>query len=70
MTYMIEVHNVQHEIYMYIEELKLYGDIVHHSELFPTYIWLESDWEHDILKELYGVKSVREPKYRQLNGGE
>jgi hypothetical protein len=61
--YMIELYNVSHEIAMYLEDLKDYGEITHYTERYPTMVWLESMWDKDVLKTIYGVKIVREPKY-------
>jgi hypothetical protein len=61
---MIELHPVPHELYMYIEELKFYGTIDRHCERYPTVLWLNSNWEPDILSGVMGVKKVREPIYK------
>lgn len=56
--YLIMLHNVPHEIQMYVEEIKMHGDILYHSQRYPTNIWLESYWEQGILEEVIGVKKV------------
>jgi hypothetical protein len=63
--YLIELHNVPHEVALYVEELKMYGDIKRYSERFPLWIWLESPWEKDILEKAMGVKQVKPPLYRR-----
>lgn len=63
MKYMIELHNVPHEIYMYVEEVKLFGDVTRHDEKFPTYVWIDSEWEKDILETIMGVKKVWPKRY-------
>lgn len=65
--YLVELHNVPHEIALYVEELKMYADVKRHSERFPLWIWVESPWEQDILENIMGVKQVRPPLYRQQN---
>lgn len=68
MKYMIELQNVPSEIYFYIAEMKDFGEVVMHPESLPTFVWLESEWEKDILEGLYGVKKVYEPKYKKAEG--
>ena len=63
--YLIELHNVPHEVAMYVEELKLYAEIKRYSERFPLWVWVESPWEQDILETIYGIKKVKPPLYRQ-----
>lgn len=55
MKYLIELHDVPHELILYVEELKLYGEVTHHRK---TFVWLESFWEIDILQSVMGVKQV------------
>jgi hypothetical protein len=54
-NYMIELHNVPHELQLYIEEIKMYGNIQYNSS---RYVWLETMWDEDILKNALGVKKV------------
>ncbi len=58
MEYMIELHNVPHELALYVEELKLYGDVTHHNDSYPVYVWMDSLWDKDILETSFGVKKV------------
>lgn len=64
MKYLIEFHNVPHEIALYVEEIKIYGEVVLYQERYPMYLYLESPWDKEILEEQLGVKQVREPLYR------
>ncbi|MNS83625.1 hypothetical protein D3C71_901050 [compost metagenome] len=63
MKYMVILHNVPHEIFIYLEELKVYGEIVHHKEKYPTIVYIESLWDKEIIASVFGVKEVREPLY-------
>jgi hypothetical protein len=56
--YLIELHNVPHEVVLYFEELKHYGQVTNRSERYPTFIWMESFWDIDILQSAMGVKKV------------
>lgn len=58
MEYLIELHNVSFEIGMYIADLSDFGEITRYCEQYPTYVWLSSSWEKDILESIHGVKQV------------
>lgn len=60
---MVILHNVPHEIFLYLEELRVYGEIVHHKEKYSTIVYLESPWDKEIISSVFGVKEVREPLY-------
>ncbi|RPK20101.1 MULTISPECIES: hypothetical protein [Paenibacillus] len=62
MEYMVELHNVPHEIPTYISELMLYGDITYQVERYPVYVWMESMWDLDILSSSLGVKKVHQKR--------
>jgi hypothetical protein len=55
---MIVFHNVPHELALYKSELSLFGEIFDAPESLPTHIWIESDWDKDILESIMGVKKV------------
>jgi hypothetical protein len=56
--YLIEFHNVPHELRLYLEEIKVYGEIRHTTDKMPQYVWLESFWDLDIVEGAMGVKKV------------
>lgn len=57
--YMIELHNVPHELELFVSELSLYGEITYQNPRYPTFVWMESFWDKDILESSLGVKTVR-----------
>ena len=63
MRYMIILHNVHHELRMYIEDLKPFAEKIEYLPKMGNVVFMESEWEKDILECLIGVKEVREPKY-------
>lgn len=63
MKYMLELHNVPHEITMYVEEIKLYGEVMRHTERYPQYVWIDSPWDKDIIETIMGVKQVWAKRY-------
>lgn len=65
MKYMIELHYVAAELELYAEELKQYGLLIHRSDRYPAVLWLESEWDKEILEQVYGVKKVRLPIYQR-----
>lgn len=66
MQYFIELHNVPHEIALYVAELKLFVSVEHYNERYPTYLWVETEWDKDILESLLGVKKVNPKRYRAV----
>lgn len=64
--YFIVLHNVPHEIQLYIEELKEYGEITHRSERYPTQVWLSSYWDMDIIQSAMGVKQVYPKRFSSI----
>lgn len=63
MQYLIELDNVPNEIPFYIEDLKDYGEITRYSEKYPTYVWITSPWQQDILEVVFGVKKIWAKRY-------
>jgi hypothetical protein len=63
MKYLIELHNVPHEIAMYVAEIEMFGEITQYKESFPLFVWVDSEWETDILSEIMGVRKVWPKKY-------
>jgi hypothetical protein len=64
--YMIEFHNVPHELSLYFEEIKVYGEVFYYNERYPMYIWIESFWEKDILESAFGVKKVYPKRFNSI----
>jgi hypothetical protein len=63
MDYLIQLHNVPHEIQFYVEELRPYGEITRHVASLPLFVYISSEWDKDILENATGVKKVWEKKY-------
>lgn len=65
--YMIELHLVMHEMTMFLADIEMYGEITHYNERLPTYVWIESPWDQDIIETIHGIKKVYSPLYRPKN---
>lgn len=66
--YLVELHNVPHELTLYRSELSQYGTITYCTDYMPTYVWVDSPWDIDVIMDYFGVKKVHlKRNYKQIS---